>query len=77
MKNLLIVSLVGLTLLSCGSATEETDELSVDLIDNPNTAAEDGSTDENDLPYFEFVEKVKELGKSKRFAPATFLSVFL
>lgn len=64
MKNLLITTLFGLLLLACGSDSEKADELSVDLIENPNTAAEVGNTvDESELPHFEFVEKVKDFGQ--------------
>lgn len=64
MKNLLIIAISSLLLVACGSGQEEKDELSVDLIDNPNTASEGNtSVDESDLPHFEFVEEVKDFGQ--------------
>lgn len=64
MKNLFILTVLGLTLFACGSGAEKENELSVDLIENPNTAAEDGSSvDQSELPHFEFVEKVKDFGQ--------------
>jgi hypothetical protein len=44
---------------ACGG-NESSKEVSTDLIDNPNTASED--VNEDNLPFFEFDEEVKEFG---------------
>ncbi len=60
MKNTLLTLAICFVLISCGEpATEE--QLSVDLIDNPSTAAENNDA-EAKVPHFEFVEEVVEFG---------------
>ncbi|MDG1477413.1 MAG: DUF1573 domain-containing protein [Vicingaceae bacterium] len=58
-KIILPLSLVAI-LASCGSDAEPKD-LTTDIINNPNTASENVK-DEDNLPFFEFVEEVKEFG---------------
>ncbi len=60
MKKILFPIVIIALLSSCGG-TDGEETLSTDIIDNPNTA--NGETvDEDKLPHFEFVEKVKEFG---------------
>jgi Protein of unknown function (DUF1573) len=59
-KKIFIAAFV-ITLVSCGESKNDNDGITTDLIDNPATAS--GSENEDDLPYFEFVEEVKEFGK--------------
>ncbi len=63
MKKLLFATAIILLLFSCGNKEQEEELLSVDLIDNPNTASEDENKKEDDLPFFEFVEEVKDFGQ--------------
>lgn len=58
-KILLPIALVAI-ISSCGSDTEQKD-LTTDIINNPATA-EAEVVDEDKLPFFEFVEEVKEFG---------------
>lgn len=49
---------------SCGNTEESKEErLSVDLIENNHTAEEGKTVDEDNAPFFEFVEEVKEFGQ--------------
>lgn len=56
---LLPIAIVAL-MSSCGGNSEQTD-LTTEIINNPSTANEAGSEKEK-LPFFEFVEEVKEFG---------------
>jgi hypothetical protein len=58
-KVLLPIALVAF-LSSCGGDAEKTD-LTTDIINNPITASDDLS-EEDKLPFFEFVEEVKDFG---------------
>jgi uncharacterized protein DUF1573 len=58
----IIVAAMAISLLiSCGSGNDA-DNISTDLIDNPNTAA-NKEVGEDMLPYFEFEEEVKSFGQ--------------
>jgi hypothetical protein len=57
-KFFILIALSAL-LSACGGGEKE--GISVDLIDNPNTA--EGTSDEDNSPFFEFVEEVKEFGQ--------------
>lgn len=64
MKSLLLAPTLALLLFSCGNKQQEKEELlSVDLIKNPYTASEDSDNKEDNLPFFEFVEEVKNFGQ--------------
>ena len=63
MKKLVLIAAVAFVLSSCGNEEVKDEILSVDLIDNPNTASSDGNKAEEDLPFFEFVEEVKDFGQ--------------
>lgn len=58
-KIILPIAVIAL-LSSCGGDVEPKD-LTTDIINNPITAS-DEAVDEDELPFFEFVEEVKEFG---------------
>jgi hypothetical protein len=58
-KHTFLALTVATFLFSCGG-DKKTEEISTDLIDNSNTAS--GNVDEDNAPFFEFVEKVKDFG---------------
>jgi len=60
MKKILLPLAIIALLSSCGADAEPQD-LTTDIINNPATAG-DKVVDENKLPFFEFVEEVKEFG---------------
>lgn len=63
MKNI-VWSLLLLTLISaCGNSTEKEERLSVDLIENNNTGEEGVNNSDDNAPFFEFVEEVKDFGQ--------------
>lgn len=63
MKNI-VWSLLLLTLISaCGNSTEKEERLSVDLIENNNTGEEGVKNSDDNAPFFEFVEEVKDFGQ--------------
>lgn len=60
-RKILLAATVSLVIASCGSTTENSGEITTDLIDNPITASEE-KVDEENLPAFEFEEEIKEFG---------------
>lgn len=62
MRKLIWSLIIIVTISSCGTSEKEQERLSVDLIKNNNTAS-GKDTDEDNIPRFEFVEKVKEFGQ--------------
>ncbi|MGB0882196.1 MAG: DUF1573 domain-containing protein [Vicingaceae bacterium] len=48
-------------LASCGGDASQKD-LTTEIINNPHSASESTAADEDNLPFFEFVEEVKEFG---------------
>jgi hypothetical protein len=61
MRKLILSAIVIGFLASCGS-DNEVQNISTDLISNPNTASGSATTEDN-LPFFEFVEEVKDFGQ--------------
>ncbi|MCB0400958.1 MAG: DUF1573 domain-containing protein [Flavobacteriales bacterium] len=62
MKRIAGFILIASILVACGQGEQQGEEgLSVDLIDNPNSAS--NQTEEDMLPYFEFVEEVIDFGQ--------------
>lgn len=60
----LVWSLVIVALISaCGNSTEKEERLSVDLIENNSTGEEGVQSDNDNAPFFEFVEEVKNFGQ--------------
>lgn len=62
MRKLIWSLIIIVTISSCGTSEKEQERLSVDLIKNNNTAS-GKDTNEDNIPRFEFVEKVKEFGQ--------------
>ena len=61
MYKIIVTVLITSLFTSCGS-TNETDNITTDLIDNPNTAVFK-EVDKDKLPFFEFEEEVKSFGQ--------------
>jgi len=61
MKQLLYVVAFSALLFACGN--EEESQITSDLINNPITAADSAAVDQDNLPFFEFEEEVKDFGK--------------
>ncbi|MDF1672602.1 MAG: DUF1573 domain-containing protein [Vicingaceae bacterium] len=63
MKNI-VWPLLLLTLISaCGNSEEKEERLSVDLIENNNTGEDGVKNSDDNAPFFEFVEEVKDFGQ--------------
>lgn len=62
MKKLVLTIAVASLIFACDNPKQDEEILSVDLIDNPNTASGDANN-EDKLPFFEFVEEVKDFGQ--------------
>ena len=58
-KNIFLALITASLLTACGGE-QSTDQISTDLINNSNTAS--SQVDEDNAPFFEFDEKVKEFG---------------
>jgi hypothetical protein len=61
MKKIILPIAVALLVASCGETTEK-EVISTDVINNPNTANKE-AVDESNMPFFEFVEEVKNFGE--------------
>lgn len=61
MKQLLYVVAFSTLLFACGNDDES--QITSDLINNPITASDSSAVDQDNLPFFEFEEKVKDFGK--------------
>ena len=61
MKKILLPAAILLLLSSCGG-NQEQETLSTDIIDNPISAT-NAEGEEDNLPFFEFVEDVKDFGE--------------
>ncbi len=61
MKKIFSAVIVAYFMVSCGN-TNNKNAITTNLIDNPATASAN-KVDEDNSPYFEFEEKVKEFGK--------------
>jgi len=60
MKKYIFIGAIAFTFFACDNKSNS-EAVSTDLINNPQTASADSSGEDN-LPYFEFEEKVKEFG---------------
>ena len=60
-KKIILAVVVISFMMSCGSDND--DNITTDLIDNPKTASNNKKVDEDKLPFFEFEEEVKDFGK--------------
>jgi len=58
----LILSVAVISLLFACSEAGSSEELTTDLINNPNSASETSQVDKDKLPFFEFVEEVVDFG---------------
>jgi len=58
----LILSVSVISLLFACSGTGSSEELTTDLINNPNSASGNSDVDKDKLPFFEFVEEVVDFG---------------
>ena len=63
MKKIVLTIFIGSFLFSCGNPENDEASFSVDLIDNPATAESNGNNKEDNAPFFEFVEEVKDFGQ--------------
>jgi hypothetical protein len=58
----ILIVFIAISLLNACSSDSDTDNITTDLIDNPNTAVNKEVNDDM-LPYFEFEEEVKNFGQ--------------
>ena len=58
MKQLLYIVAFSTLLFACGN--EEESQITSDLINNPITAADSSGVNQDNLPFFEFEEEVKD-----------------
>jgi len=58
-----LASIVFITAVGCNTASTETEEVSTDLVNNPNSASEDSAEDAENLPKIEFEETVIDFGE--------------
>lgn len=58
-----LASIVFITAVGCNTASTETEEVSTDLVNNPNSASEDSAEDAENLPKIEFEEEVIDFGE--------------
>ena len=61
MKKLLYIVAFSTLLFACEN--DEESQITSDLINNPITAADSAAVDQDNLPFFEFEEEVKDFGK--------------
>ncbi len=61
MKKIFLAVTISCFIAACGN-TDNNDAITTNLIDNPATASAN-KLDKDNLPYFEFEDKVKEFGK--------------
>ena len=61
MKQLLYIVAFSTLLFACGN--EEESQITSDLINNPITAADSSGVNQDNLPFFEFEEEVKDFGE--------------
>lgn len=61
MKQLFYVLAISSLLIAC--VNEDESEITSDLINNPITAADSAAVDQDNLPFFEFEEEVKDFGQ--------------
>jgi len=58
-----LASIVFIAAVGCNNASTETEEVSTDLVNNPNSASEDNAEDAENLPKIEFEEEVIDFGE--------------
>lgn len=63
-KKIIFACAIVIAFSSCNNNVNKEEEITTDLINNPATAMTGSENlEEDNLPFFEFVEKVKEFGK--------------